>query len=144
MCMCVYVFMCVYLYLYVCGCTCMCRVHVRKSVFIFICVLVTCCSDLNSFVRSELGNGRFIFVLIVDPIHWRFEDWSMWWSGDPYRFVRWRSDTDLDSKLVSFHVSVCSVSFPYLSLSILFICYLYLFMWLSDIFDQYNYMYHFI
>ena len=49
---------------------------------------------MDSFVRSELGNGRFEFIPVIDPIHWRFEDRSMRWSSDPYRFVQWRPDGD--------------------------------------------------
>jgi len=42
-----------------------------------LCILVSSYSVSDSFVRSELGNGRSIFVFTVDPIPWRFKDRSM-------------------------------------------------------------------
>ena len=45
----------------VCLCTCVCSCEFMRS--------VACCSDSDSFVRSELGNGRFEFVSVMNPIH---------------------------------------------------------------------------
>ena len=44
------------------------------TTFHFNCLLVRIVSD--SLGRSELGNGRSGFVLVVDPIHRQFEDHS--------------------------------------------------------------------
>jgi len=117
-------------------CLCMC-VHVCLYVeYINYVCLVVWYSDTDSLVRSG--------VFAVKLIHWRFEDWPAGRFGDTYRFVLWRLDSDLVPK--SHHVMwvFTLVSFPYFSLSILFICYLYHFIWPSDIFDQYDYPYHFI
>ena len=45
---------------------------------------------------------RSEFVLVVDPIHRRFEDQFMGWSVDQYWFVQWRSDGDSVLKLCHF------------------------------------------
>ena len=75
----VYVRMLDYVYVYVCS-VCICT-GVCSCEFIYS---VACCNNVDSFVRSELDNGRFKFVPILDSIHWRFETWSMGWSEDPY------------------------------------------------------------
>ena len=59
-------------------------------------VLVVCynVSDLFGEIRTQLQETRTRsrFMLIVDPIHRRFEDLSIGWSVDQYRFVQWRPD----------------------------------------------------
>jgi len=80
---CIVVHICMWVYTYV-------HVHVCKRVFMCTCIheyLIACYSILDSFVRSELGNKRLKVVPVMDPIHRRFEDWSMGWSVDQYRFV---------------------------------------------------------
>jgi len=107
----------------------------------FSCGTQTHSCDLNSVT----GDPDLIRIHTrCGPIYWRFEDWSMGRSEDSYRFVQWRSDGDSDPKLLHFMWVFALVSFPYLSLSVLFICFLYHFIWPSDIFDQYDYSYHFI
>jgi len=105
----VYVWVCVHVYL------CMC---------VYVCI-VMCYSISNSFVRSELGNGRFI-VPVIDSIAWRFEDRPMGWSGDPYRFVQWRPDGDSVTKSCHF-MWVFLVYFNFNALS-------YYFMWIFILF----------
>jgi len=105
---------------------------------------VACCSDSDLLVRYELGNRSFGFMFVVHSIHWRFEDRSMGWSEDPYRLMQWRPDVDSVPKPRHFMWVFALISFPYLLLSVLTICYLYYFMWPSDIFYQYDYPYRFI
>ena len=76
--------------------------------------LVTWYSISDSLVRSEHDNGRFGVLLVMDPIHWRFEDWPMRWSG----FVQWRPDRDSDPKPCRFMWMFAYVLFPYLPLSV--------------------------
>jgi len=92
---------CVSMYICVCINVCMCiLVYVCVWVLISLplCVRLRVTAITDSFVRSELSYGRYGFVLVVNPIHRRFEDRSMGWSGDPYRFVQWRPDSDSDLK----------------------------------------------
>jgi len=86
-----------------CGHTCMYVLcyYVCMSMYVFVyhrVYMVACCSDSDSLMRSELDNERFRFVLVVDPIHWRFEDRPIEWSGDSYQFVQWRPNGDSDPK----------------------------------------------
>jgi len=61
--------MCVFGYMCECiMCVCVC-VDFLSSV-----CLIACYSDSDSIVRSELGNGRFRFVPVMDPRYWWFED----------------------------------------------------------------------
>ena len=74
---CIDVYVCVCLYMCVCGYTRVCMyvwVYVRVSSCVWLCVTAfqTRSDDPNS-----VGNGRFGFVPILDPIPWRFEDRSM-------------------------------------------------------------------
>ena len=59
----------------VCIRVCVVYVWMRTRVFMFICVrVIACCSDSNPIARSKLNNRRFKFVLVMNLIHWRFED----------------------------------------------------------------------
>ena len=64
--------------------------------------LVACYSVSDSLGWSKLGNERFRFIPILDPIHKLFEDRFMEWSVDQYRFVQWRPDGDSVLKLRHF------------------------------------------
>ena len=70
-----------YVYTGIYICTCM-GVHVCVGVlgsvlsvylYLFVCS-VACYSVSDSFVQSELGNGRSGFVFDVDPTHWQFKN----------------------------------------------------------------------
>ena len=98
-----------YVYLYSCG---------------FMCVWLRVAASTDLFVWSEFSNERLKFVPIMDPIHWRFENWSIGWSKDTLairrpihrmiqRFVSIHAvkiKQQFGSKIASFHVSVCSIS----------------------------------
>ena len=74
-------YICMHAYVGVCMYTCMCSVcmGVYPCIYMYVCVtglrvsVVACCNDSDSFVRFELGNERFRFVSVVDPIQRRFE-----------------------------------------------------------------------
>jgi len=52
-------------------------------VFVYQRVWLVVCYNISDWLgRSELGNERSGFVSVVDPIHRRFEERSMWWSVD--------------------------------------------------------------
>ena len=93
-CVCVSIcmYICIYMYAYVCMHRCICMYVVCMCTGVCSCEFmcsVACCSDADSFVRFELGNERFEFVPVLDPIHWRFfEDQPMRWFGGSYRFVQ--------------------------------------------------------
>jgi len=107
-------YVCVYIYIHVCILVCVyvCMWGYVYNVCVCLYIIVSIRLRVTAFqtrsVRSELGNGRFELVPVVDPIHRRFEDWPMGWLGDLYRFMQWRTDGDSVSKPPSFHVSVCS------------------------------------
>jgi len=64
------VYACVYMYISgVCTCTGACLDE-------FMC-LVACCSDLDPFGEIRTRYWRFGVVLVMDPIHRRFEDRSV-------------------------------------------------------------------
>ena len=101
--------MCI-LYTYICGCT---RIFMRVYCEVYTCTRVCLCefmclvayySVLDSFgdIRTQLQETRTRsrFVLVVDPIQWRFEDRPMGWFIDPYRFLQWRPDGDSVPKSV--------------------------------------------
>ena len=113
-----YWFVHVWIIMYICLC----------GLFVYVgCVLQRCGTrtrlyDPNSVTRDP---DSIEFVLVVDPIHWRFKDRSIGWSKDSYWFVQWRPDGDSDTKprhfmwvffvyllsfSVLFHVSVCYYS----------------------------------
>ena len=57
-----------------------CRGMYIVCTYVFVChrvCLVAWYSVSDLFGQSKLDNGRFIFVPILDPIQWRFEDRSM-------------------------------------------------------------------
>jgi len=56
--------------------------------YLFVCS-VACYRVLDPFRRSG-------------PIQWQFEDLSMRWSVNQYRFVQWRPDSDSALKLRHF------------------------------------------
>ena len=60
-------------YAYVCG-ECMC---ISVCLGEFMCNRLRVAVITDSFVRSELSNGSFRFVPVMNPIHWRFEDRHM-------------------------------------------------------------------
>ena len=71
---------------------------VSQSLSLFVCVWLRVAAITDSFVWSELGNRRFGFVPIIDPINWQFEDGHTRWFRDPYRFIQWRPDGNSDLK----------------------------------------------
>jgi len=117
LCICVlvcYVYVCVYTCMY--GCTSV-RVYICVRAFMGECVCVSVAAyGLARAIRT--GNRTPEFVFAVDPIHWRFEGWHTRWFGDPYRFVQWRPDSDLDPKSRHFMWVFAFVLFSYLPLSI--------------------------
>ena len=91
-------------------------------------------SDLFGKIRTRYW--RFGLVPVMDPIHRRFEDRSMRWSIDQYRFMQWRPDDDSFPIsrhfmwvfiLVYFFIYCCRYAFT---------CYSYHFMWLCVIFTS--------
>jgi len=68
---CMYVHTCIRMYMGVHICV---YVYVCKSVFIYYVCLVACCSDPDLFGKIRTCYGRFKVVLVIDLIHWRFED----------------------------------------------------------------------
>ena len=114
-CICMYVIICRCIPVYVCGvCRCTCA-YLYSCEFMFS---VACCSVSNSPVRSELGNRRFEFIPVVDPIDWKFEDRLMGWFGDLYWFVLWIPDGDSILKLHHFMWVLSFMYFSYLPLSV--------------------------
>ena len=133
----------VYTCIYVCG-----RVYTYV-----ICVGINCppslCMVVWYNVTDQFGEirtyyRRFRFVLIMNPIWWRFKNRPMRCSVDQYQFMQWRPDDDSVLKSRHFMWVFTLVSFSYLSLSVLSIYYLYHFMWPLDIFYQFDYSDHFI
>ena len=56
-------------------CVCVSVMVERECVCIFtLCVFIACCSDSDSLERSKLGDGRFEYMPIMDPIDRRFKD----------------------------------------------------------------------
>ena len=129
-------------------------VHVCLSVYMHvhtacICLYINLCmlawySDTNPFGKIQTRYRRFGSVLAVEPMLGQFEDRPMGWSRNPYWFVQWRSDGNSVLRLRHFKWVFALLSFFYFLLSIIFICYLYHFIWQSDILDQYDYLHHFM
>ena len=98
--------------------------------------------------RTSLCNPTWLrgtrSCAVMDLIHGRFENWLIGWSGDLYQFMQ----EDQIAIRIQNHIISCECLllyyFPYLSLSVVFKCYLYHFMWPSDLFYQYDYAYHFM
>jgi len=108
----IYIYMGVFVNVYPCA--------VSVYVQLYYMCLVACYSVTDSLVRFKLGNRRFGFVLVIDPIHSRFEDRPMRWFGGSYRFVQWKSYSDLDPKSRHFMwVFVLIFSFIYYYLQML-------------------------
>ena len=113
--------------MYVCGYTHMCpyaRVGVLACIYIYLYVLVACysISDLFGEIWTQLQEirTRFGSVLVVDPIHRRFEDRSMGWSVDQYQFMQWRPDGDSVSKSHHFKWVFVLMPFSYLLFPVVF------------------------
>ena len=93
-------------------------------VCVYICILVISCVWMrviaisDSFGEIRTCYMRFRLVAVMDPIYWRFEDRSMRWPGDPYRFVQWRPDEDSVPKPHHFMWVFAFVLFPNLLLPI--------------------------
>jgi len=145
---CVYSYICMYVGIPVYVCTCGVRVWIHVWVY-YVCVdspsslyLVASYNDTDPFGEIRTRYRRLEFVLVVNPIQWQFEDQSMRWSRDSYRFMQLRPDGDSISKLCHFMWVFVSMSFSYLSLPVVHTCYLFYFIWLSDVFDQYDYPYY--
>jgi len=135
------VYTCICIYVIICGCipVFVCGVYMYVCILVFVWVhvcWVACCSVSDPFDEIRTRCRRLEFVFVDYLIHWLFKDWPMGWPGDPYRFMQWRTDGNSVPKLSHFMWVFALVSFPYLSLSVLFICYLYHFMWLLDIFTN--------
>ena len=113
--MCVCIYLCMYrcMYVYACG-----SVYIMCTyVFVYQRVrLVACYSVSDLLGRSKLGNRRFRFVPILDPIPRWLEDRSMGWSVGQYRFVQWRPDGVSVPKPCHFMWVFVLMSFPYLPL----------------------------
>ena len=112
-----------------------------------LCVImswVACCSGSDPFGEIRTRYRRLRVVPAINPIVRRFENRSMGWSRDPYQFVQWRPDGDSISKPC--HFSECLRLYHFLN----YRCQYYLYITCiilcdySDIFDQYDYPYHFI
>ena len=86
--------------------------------------------DPNSATETRTWFG---VVLVMHPIHWRFEDRCTGWSRDLYQFMQWRPDDDSVPKLRHFMWVFALVLSSYLSLSVVLICYLHYFIWLSNL-----------
>ena len=82
MCTCVFMCMCVYVCMWL-------WVWLRVTTFRTLLVR----SGPLQEIRTQFG-----FVLVVGPIHRRFEDRSIGRSEDQYRFVQWRLNGDSDEK----------------------------------------------
>ena len=128
-CLCVYIEECIRVRGYVCVSSC---VWLRITVF---------WTRLVRYGPLQEIRTRFGFVLVVDPIHRRFENRSMRWSVDQYRFVQWRPDGDSIPKPRHF---IWAFVLVYLPLSVWFTCYTYHFMWLSFMFYQFDFLYYFM
>ena len=100
-------------------CVCMHVWVLSMHLYLFVCS-VACYSVSDPFgeIRTQLQETRTRsrFVLVVDPIHRRFENRSMGWSVDQYRFVQWRPDGDSVSKPHHFMWMFVLVSFSFLPL----------------------------
>ena len=138
---------------YMCGYTCKYVVCICVWVYTHMCVYLSssefmcldaCYSDFGLFGKIQTGCMRFGLVAIMDPMHWRLEDRSMGWSGDPYQFAQWRADGDSVPKSRHFMWVFAFVLFPNLQLSIAICVLLVYFMWPCDIFYLYNYLDHFM
>ena len=140
---CVYAYRCMHVGIRICV-----RMHVWVlSMYLCLYVCVWLCATVFRIrlVRSgPLQETRFGFVLVVDPIHRRFEDRSMGWSVDQYQFVQWRLDSDSVSKLRHFMWVFVLVHFLIYRCRYAFTCYTYHYMWLSVIFYLFDYLYHFM
>jgi len=121
-CMLVYIFTCLRIYagvhiclhVYIMEC-----IHVRGYFCVRSCVWLRVAVFRIRLVRSGLLQEirtRFRFVLVVDPIHRRFEDRSMRWSVDQCWFVQWRPDDISVPKLCHFMWVFDLMSFSYLRL----------------------------
>ena len=139
-CICILVYVCVWVYTYVPVCTCGCL----ACIYIYMYALVASYSDSDPFVRSKLGNRRFGLVLVMDPITKAIQRpiHEMIRRSVPVRVVKTRRR--FGSETASFLVSIRSCAFPYLPLWYAFTYYTYHFMWLSVIFYQFDYLYHFM
>jgi len=58
--------------------------------------------DPDPFGEIWTHYRRFGLELVMDPMHWRFENRPMGWSVDQYRFVQWRPEGDSVTKLRHF------------------------------------------
>jgi len=109
----------------------------------FMC-LIACYSGYGLVLRSELGAGKLKFVLVMDPIHWRFEDQLMRWSWDLYGLC------SEDQTVIRIRNRVISCECLFLCISLFTVAsrssssYSSYFIWSFDIFYQYDYWYHFM
>jgi len=85
------------------------------------CVQLRVAAIMNSFVRSELSNGRFSLVLVMDPTRRRFEDRHMSRLRDTYRFVQCRPYGDSDPKSRHFMSVFARIIFLFIIVSIIYI-----------------------
>ena len=75
--------------------------RMESCIYIVWCIhacMIAYYSVMDPFGKIRIGYGRFKVVPVMDPIPWRFEDRTMRWFKDPYRFVQWRLDSDSDPK----------------------------------------------
>ena len=86
-------------------CTCMCTCACVCIYACARCVLQrfrTHSRDADLFGKIRTCYRRFRFVPVMNLIHRRFEDRSMGWSADSYRFVQWTPDGNSVPKLRHF------------------------------------------
>jgi len=117
---CVNSYICMYVGVHVWVCTC--DLHVWVC---YVCMLISLSlymiawySDTDPFGESRTRCRRFKIVFVMDPIHWRFENWPTGRFEEPYRFVQWRPDGNSDLKPRYFMWVFALVLFSYLPLSV--------------------------
>ena len=134
-CILVYVYVWVYTYVYACM---LWSVYMYESMFVWVHVF-GCVLQRFRFVRWDPDPIRI--NACVDPIHTRFEDRSMRWSVDQYRFVQWRPHDDSVPKPRHFMWVFVIVDLP---LSVCIYMLLLSFYVTSVIFYQFDFLYHFM
>ena len=117
-----------YVLVYICIVLCMCTsVYQYVCIFVFVWVhvcLVVCSAIRTYLVRSWPSNGRLGLVFVEDPTQWRFENWSIGWTGDSYMFAQWRPNGD--SNLKPHHFKWVFALVPFSLLTVISIVYILL------------------
>ena len=151
-----YIYVCIEVYVCVYSYRCM-HVGIRVCIYmqvwvlsLYLCLYVCVGCVLQYFgpvwwdPNPATGDPDPIRICaLVDPIHRWFEDRSMRWSIDQYRFVQWRSDGDSIPKPRYFMWVFVLVHFLIYRCRYAFTCYTYHFMWLFIVFYQFDYLWLF-